>query len=129
MLYIQVSSKIFFILKNLFTACKLIFLFLEMQKNCSSKSPINKKMLSQNIDENNSNNCNINLNMNKINCKNMNKMNNINNLKCINVNEVENEDNDNDINISQTESYGEKEYALCLKNALKDAINENEKVR
>lgn len=48
------------------------------------------------------------------------------NIKCINVEEIENEDNE--LN-TQLESYGDKEYALCLKKALKEAIEENEKVR
>ena len=49
-----------------------------------------------------------------------------NNMKCINVNEIENEDNS--VKISM-ESYGDREYELCLKNALKEALDENEKVR
>ena len=49
-----------------------------------------------------------------------------NNMKCINVNEIENEDND--IKTSM-ESSADKEYELCLKNALKEALDENEKVR
>ena len=48
-----------------------------------------------------------------------------NNMKCINVNEIENEDNSK----NSMESYGDREYELCLKNALKEALDENEKVR
>ena len=49
-----------------------------------------------------------------------------NNMKCINVNEIENEDNDKKTSM---ESLADKEYELCLKNALKEALDENEKVR
>ena len=49
-----------------------------------------------------------------------------NNMKCINVNEIENEDNSVK---NSMESYGDREYELCLKNALKEALDENEKVR
>jgi len=48
-----------------------------------------------------------------------------NNLKCINVNEVDTDDN----NLTTIESIGDREYNLCLKNALKEALDENEKVR
>ena len=47
-------------------------------------------------------------------------------MKCINVNEIENEDNSVK---NSMESYGDREYELCLKNALKEALDENEKVR
>jgi hypothetical protein len=46
-------------------------------------------------------------------------------MKCINVNEIENEDNDKNM----MESLADKEYELCLKNALREALDENEKVR
>ena len=46
-------------------------------------------------------------------------------MKCINVNEIENEDNDK----TMMESLADKEYELCLKNALREALDENEKVR
>ena len=45
-------------------------------------------------------------------------------MKCINVNEIENEDNDK----TMMESLADKEYELCLKNALREALDENEKV-
>ena len=48
-----------------------------------------------------------------------------NNMKCINVNTID-EDNDQKISV---ESLGDREYELCLKNALKEALDENEKVR
>ena len=48
-----------------------------------------------------------------------------NNMKCINVNEIENEDNEKNM----MESLADREYELCLKNALKEALDENEKVR
>ena len=47
-------------------------------------------------------------------------------MKCINVNEIENEDNEKKTSM---ESLADKEYELCLKNALKEALDENEKVR
>ena len=47
-------------------------------------------------------------------------------MKCINVNIIESEDNENQLS---SESLGDKEYELCLKNALKEALDENEKVR
>ncbi len=49
-----------------------------------------------------------------------------NNMKCINVNIIETEDNEKNISV---ESFGDREYELCLKNALKEALDENEKVR
>ena len=48
-----------------------------------------------------------------------------NNMKCINVNEIENDDNDKIL----MESLADKEYELCLRNALREAIDDNEKVR
>ena len=47
-------------------------------------------------------------------------------MKCINVNEIENEDNEKKTSM---ESLADREYELCLKNALKEALDENEKVR
>ena len=47
-------------------------------------------------------------------------------MKCINVKIIDSDDNENKISV---ESLGDKEYELCLKNALKEALDENEKVR
>ena len=47
-------------------------------------------------------------------------------MKCINVNIIDSDDNENKISV---ESLGDKEYELCLKNALKEALDENERVR
>ena len=47
-------------------------------------------------------------------------------MKCINVNIIESDDNENKLSV---ESLGDREYELCLKNALKEALDENEKVR
>lgn len=47
-------------------------------------------------------------------------------MKCINVNIIESEDHEKKISV---ESLGNREYELCLKNALKEALDENEKVR
>ena len=47
-------------------------------------------------------------------------------MKCINVNIIETEDNEKKLSV---ESLGDREYELCLKNALKEALDENEKVR
>ena len=47
-------------------------------------------------------------------------------MKCINVNEIENQDKEKKTSM---ESLADKEYELCLKNALKEALDENEKVR
>jgi hypothetical protein len=63
-----------------------------------------------------------NNNNNKIN----NSIDNINNMKCIDVNEIDTEDSDKKFSV---ESLGDREYELCLKNALKEALDENEKVR
>ena len=63
-----------------------------------------------------------NNNNNKIN----NSIDNINNMKCIDVNEIETEDSYKKLS---AETLGDKEYELCLKNALKEAIDENERVR
>ena len=48
-----------------------------------------------------------------------------NNMKCINVNTID-EDNDQKLSV---ESLGDREYELWLKNALTEALDENEKVR
>ena len=63
-----------------------------------------------------------NNNNNKIN----NSIESINNMKCIDVNEIDTEDSDKKFSV---ESLGDREYELCLKNALKEALDENEKVR
>jgi hypothetical protein len=47
-------------------------------------------------------------------------------MKCIDVNEIDTEDSDKKFSV---ESLGDREYELCLKNALKEALDENEKVR
>ena len=47
-------------------------------------------------------------------------------MKCINVNKIESDDNENKLSV---ESLGDREYELCLKNALREALDENEKVR
>jgi hypothetical protein len=47
-------------------------------------------------------------------------------MNCINVNVIDSEDNDKKLSV---ESMGNREYELCLKNALKEALDENEKVR
>ena len=47
-------------------------------------------------------------------------------MKCINVNIIETADNEKKLSV---ESLGDREYELCLKNALKEALDENEKVR
>lgn len=82
---------------------------------------------------NNMNNININFGMENKNNKLINNNNlkmsgSKNNIKCINVNEVENEDNEMNTE-ENSKSLGQKEYILCLRNALQDAISENEKVR
>ena len=47
-------------------------------------------------------------------------------MKCINVNIIETEDNEKKLSV---ESLGDREYELCLKNALKEALDENEKLK
>ena len=78
-------------------------------------SPNSKKFSTQKLKENNNNmkynNGNFSTNTN---------------MKCINVNDIENEDNGVK---NSMESYGDIEYVLCLKNALREALEENEKVR
>ena len=46
-------------------------------------------------------------------------------MKCINVNIIETEDSEK----KSVELYGDREYEMCLKNALKEALDENERVR
>jgi len=88
-------------------------LYIELCKSSSKKdisiSPNPKNYSTQKLKENNNNIYEAN-----------------NNMKCINVNEIENEDNDKKTSM---ESLADKEYELCLKNALKEALDENEKVR
>ena len=87
-------------------------LYIELCKSSSKKdisiSPNPKNYSTQKLKENNNNIYEAN-----------------NNMKCINVNEIENEDNDK----TMMESLADKEYELCLKNALREALDENEKVR
>ena len=92
------------------------FNFLEISKT-SVKNDITsqtQKASRKKLKENNNNN--------KIN----NSIDNINNMKCIDVNEIDTEDSDKKFSV---ESLGDREYELCLKNALKEALDENEKVR
>ena len=87
-------------------------LYIELCKSSSKKdisiSPNPKNYSTQKLKENNNNIYEEN-----------------NNMKCINVNEIENEDNEKNM----MESLADREYELCLKNALKEALDENEKVR
>ena len=87
-------------------------LYIELCKSSSKKdisiSPNPKNYSTQKLKENNNNIYEAN-----------------NNMKCINVNEIENEDNEKNM----MESLADREYELCLKNALKEALDENEKVR
>ena len=87
-------------------------LYIELCKSSSKKdisiSPNPKNYATQKLKENNNNIYEAN-----------------NNMKCINVNEIENEDNEKNM----MESLADREYELCLKNALKEALDENEKVR
>ena len=87
-------------------------LYIELCKSSSKKdisiSPNPKNYATQKLKENNNNIYEVN-----------------NNMKCINVNEIENEDNEKNM----MESLADREYELCLKNALKEALDENEKVR
>ena len=86
-------------------------LYIELCKSSSKKdisiSPNPKNYSTQKLKENNNNIYEAN-----------------NNMKCINVNEIENEDNEKNM----MESLADREYELCLKNALKEALDENEKV-
>ena len=87
-------------------------LYIELCKSSSKKdisiSPNPKNYSTQKLKENNNNIYEAN-----------------NNMRCINVNEIENEDNEKNM----MESLADREYELCLKNALKEALDENEKVR
>ena len=91
-------------------------LLIEICKTSSKNdlSPNTKKFTNQKLKENSSNN--IKFTNTFIN----------NNMKCINVDEIDTEYNDKKLSV---ESLGDKEYELCLKNALKEALDENEKVR
>jgi len=93
-------------------------IYIELCKSSSKNdiSPKPKKFSSKKLKENNNNN--IKFNNSIINAH--------NNMKCINVNIIESEDNENKLSV---ESLGDREYELCLKNALKEALDENEKVR
>ena len=82
--------------------------FIKKAKICSSTNDSTSQNMKENI-EFNSTICDIN-----------------NNMKIKNFNSIETEDN-NDKEIS-FESYGDKEYELCLKKALKEALDENEQV-
>ena len=93
-------------------------IYIELCKSSSKNdiSPKPKKFSSKKLKENNNNN--IKFNNSIIDAH--------NNMKCINVNIIESEDNENKLSV---ESLGDREYELCLKNALKEALDENEKVR
>ena len=93
-------------------------IYIELCKSSSKNdiSPKPKKFSSKKLKENNHNN--IKFNNSIIDAH--------NNMKCINVNIIESEDNENKLSV---ESLGDREYELCLKNALKEALDENEKVR
>ena len=93
-------------------------IYIELCKSSSKNdiSPKPKKFSSKKLKENNNNNFKFN---NSI-------IDGHNNMKCINVNIIESEDNENKLSV---ESLGDREYELCLKNALKEALDENEKVR
>ena len=94
-----------------------MYLILEIYKT-SVKNEITsktKKVSRKKFKENNNNN-GFNKSIDNIN----------NNMKCIDVNEIETEDSYKKLS---AETLGDKEYELCLKNALKEAIDENERVR
>ena len=93
-------------------------IYIELCKSSSKNdiSPKPKKFSSKKLKENNNNN--IKFNNSIIDAH--------NNMKCINVNIIESEDNENKLSV---ESLGDREYELCLKNVLKEALDENEKVR
>ena len=82
-----------------------------MSKSSSKKdlSPNPNKYSKQKLKENNNNYNNIKFN---------NSM-GVNNMKCINVNIIECEDNEKKTSV---ESFGDREYELCLKNALEEAL-------
>ena len=96
----------------------MYLIYIELCKSSSKNdvSPKPKKFSSKKLKENNNNNFKFN---NSI-------IDGHNNMKCINVNIIESEDNENKISV---DSLGDREYELCLKNALKEALDENEKVR
>ena len=104
----QVSISILFIIH--------IFLTVDLCKSSSKNelSPKQNKFSKKKLKENKNNN----IKFNNLNCA--------NNMKCINVNIIESEDNEQKLSV---ESLGDREYELCLKNALKEALDENEKVR
>ena len=95
----------------------LYIILIDLRKSSSKNdlSPKPNKFSKQKLKENNNNINNIKIN-NSI---------GVNNMKCINVNIIECEDNEKNFSV---ESFGDKEYELCLKNALKEALDENEKV-
>ena len=90
-------------------------LLIDLKKSASKNdlSPKPKKFSKQKLKENNNNNIKFNNSMG------------VNNMKCINVNIIECEDNEKKTSV---ESFGDREYELCLKNALEEALDENEKV-
>ena len=110
----QVSLLLFIIIPLII--CNLLYIDLCKSSTKNDISPKPKKYSSKKLKENNDNNIKFN---NSI-------IDNHNNMKCINVNIIDSDDNENKISV---ESLGDKEYELCLKNALKEALDENEKVR
>ena len=110
----QVSLLLFIIIPLII--CNLLYIDLCKSSTKNDISPKPKKYSSKKLKENNDNNKKFN---NSI-------IDNHNNMKCINVNIIDSNDNENKISV---ESLGDKEYELCLKNALKEALDENEKVR
>ena len=104
------TSKYFYIIYNTY------FLTVDLCKSSSKNelSPKQNKFSKKKLKENKNNN----IKFNSQNCD--------NNMKCINVNIIESEDNEQKLSV---ESLGDREYELCLKNALKEALDENEKVR
>ena len=110
----QVSFLLFIIIPLII--CNLLYIDLCKSSTKNDISPKPKKYSSKKLKENNDNNFKFN---NSI-------IDNHNNMKCINVKIIDSDDNENKISV---ESLGDKEYELCLKNALKEALDENEKVR
>ena len=110
----QVSFLLFIIIPLII--CNLLYIDLCKGSTKNDISPKPKKYSSKKLKENNDNNFKFN---NSI-------IDNHNNMKCINVKIIDSDDNENKISV---ESLGDKEYELCLKNALKEALDENEKVR
>ena len=109
-------SRIDFQSSKFFKIILIIFWFIELCKSSSKNdvSPKPKKYSKQKLKENNNNNTKFNSALG------------VNNMKCINANIIESEDHEKKISV---ESLGNREYELCLKNALKEALDENEKVR